>query len=98
MPTERMLRLGAAPAIGDLFMNSNNEIEVVTKANLDNVEPLQIVLLLPGYRTRYPKNIIGDLYVKAMEQDGVKFVQDTVSEATAKGSYRPLIVSCDDLT
>jgi tRNA(Glu) U13 pseudouridine synthase TruD len=98
MASERMLRLGAAPAIGDLFMDSNNEIEVVTKANLDNVELLQIVLPLPGYRSRYPENIIGDLYVKAMEQDGVKFVQDTVSEATAKGSYRPLIVSCDDIT
>jgi TruD family tRNA pseudouridine synthase len=98
MASERMLRLGAAPAIGDLFMDSNNEIEVVTEANLDNVELLQIVLPLPGYRTRYPENFIGDLYVKAMEQDGVKFVQDTVSEATAKGSYRPLIVSCDDIT
>jgi tRNA(Glu) U13 pseudouridine synthase TruD len=98
MASERMLRLGISSAIGDVFMDSNNEIEVVTEANLNNVELLQIVLRLPGYRTRYPENIIGDLYDKAMEQDGVKFVQDVVSEATAKGSYRPLVVSCDDLT
>jgi tRNA(Glu) U13 pseudouridine synthase TruD len=69
MASVRILRLGASPAIGDLFMDSNNEIEVVTEANLDNVELLQIVLPLPGYRTRYPENIIGDLYVKAMKQE-----------------------------
>ena len=98
MASKRLLLLGTGPAIGDLYMDSDStDIKVVSKANLSDVGLCQVVLPLPGYNVRYPDNTIGDLYAQALEEDGIKFVQDAVPEATAKGSYRRLIVPCDDL-
>ena len=52
----------------------------------------QVVLPLPGFKISYPENDIGQLYQTLLDLDGVKFEKSAPQEATAKGSYRRLIV------
>ena len=47
---------------------------------------------MPGYRVQYPENDIGDMYNTLLVADKVMFEKSAPVEATAKGSYRRLIV------
>lgn len=92
MATERILKLGKAPVVGDLYVDPETSEVQVIESDPSEVNMSQIVLPLPGYNVRYPTNIIGDHYRKILERDGVSFIKDAVDEATAKGSYRKLVV------
>ena len=95
MASERILKLGKAPVLGDLYLDSEtSEVKVIESDPLE-VPMSQIVLPLPGYNVMYPTNIIGDQYRKTLKLDGVSFTKHAVDEATAKGSYRKLVVIPD---
>jgi len=92
MATERILRLGPNPVLGDLYIlphGKKNEVAIVSE--LSSIKITDIVLPLPGYNMQYPNNEIGDLYRKLLNQEGVRFEKDAIPEATAKGSYRHLV-------
>lgn len=56
-----------------------------------------VVLPLPGYMIKYPSNKAGNVYEQVLTMDKIKFVKDAPLDATAKGSYRPLIVEPNNL-
>lgn len=95
--TERIQRFGCCPIIGDLYKDRDtNEIKVVD--DISTVSITDIVLPLVGYNIIYPSNGLGTFMQALLEKDGIEFKKDAVPEATAKGSYRHIIVNCDDLT
>eukprot|EP00956_Cyclotella_meneghiniana_P019051 scaffold32305_cov57-Cyclotella_meneghiniana.AAC.1 len=102
--TERIRRFGISPVIGDLYIandidekdGASPDVQIVK--NLTSIDISQVVLPLPGYNVQYPTNEIGELYESILFEDGVQFVKEKVSEATAKGSYRKLIQSAHELT
>lgn len=95
--TERVRRYGIQPIEGDLyFQDSGSEVSVVTDP--ETVSIRQVVLPLPGYTIRYPKNAIGDLYREILSADGVELsVKSDTEESSAKGSYRKLIQHANNL-
>ena len=98
MASARLMKYGSACAvIGDLYMEEgaqqSQNVKVVDENNLSSVKIEQVVLPLPGYRIQYPSNAIGNLYQKQLEEDSVQFDKKSPDEATAKGAYRHLIVT-----
>jgi tRNA pseudouridine13 synthase len=57
----------------------------------------QIVLPLPGFNVQYPTNEMGDRYSEFLENEKVSFEKGVQLEATAKGSYRHLVVPMSSL-
>ncbi len=98
MASQRILRLGNKPVIGDLYIcpDTSEVKEIVSDPSSIDIE--QIVLPLPGYKITYPTNIIGKLYVEALKKDGVEFSKDAIDDATAKGNYRKLVVLPNNFT
>lgn len=95
--TERIQRFGCCPIIGDLYKDCDtNKIKVVD--DISTVSISDIVLPLVGYNIIYPSNELGTFMQALLEKDGIEFKKDAVPEATAKGSYRHIVVNCDDLT
>ena len=96
MASERIKRFGAKPALGDLYRDKDSgEVKVVTKE--DSIDIKQVVLPLVGKNIRYPENLIGDLYLNALKEDGVSFEADDILESSAKGAYRNLICEASNL-
>ena len=95
MATERILRLGPRPAKGDLFLNEEGAINIVSDPTTVCIN--QIVMPLPGYNIRYPSNIIGTMYEEILLRDNIKFERNAIPESSAKGSYRHLIISPEDI-
>lgn len=95
--TERIQRFGCCPVEGDLYKDRDtNEIKVV--GDTSTVSITDIVLPLVGYNVIYPKNEIGTFMKALLEKDHVELKKGAIPEATAKGSYRHIVVNCDDLT
>jgi len=90
--TERILRFGRYPVVGDLISSDssvNGSIQYVEDPSI--VEFSQILLPLPGYSVKYPNNDIGTLYKEILDRDGIVFDKKSVCESTAHGSYRNII-------
>ena len=81
---------------GDLYLEKDDDhrddVKVVQGNENPPIEISQVVLPLPGYNVQYPSNDIGDFYQELLAADGIKFEENAVAEATAKGTYRKLIV------
>lgn len=95
--SERTKLHGDTVVKGDLYFDKDvdqrQNVKVVEGNEVPPIEIAQIVLPLPGYNVQYPKNEIGKLYQDLLLADSVKFEKNNaVPEATAKGSYRKLIV------
>lgn len=98
MATQRIQRYGRKVIKGDLFVVDGKEQEVfVADEDTSSVGFENVVLPLPGYNIRYPENEIGKLYRDFLEKEKVSFSSDAPPEATAKGSYRRLIVHAANL-
>eukprot|EP00536_Pseudo-nitzschia_multiseries_P012659 jgi/Psemu1/326921/estExt_fgenesh1_pg.C_4970009 len=94
--SRRIQRFGDMVAKGDLYLDrgdiNRDNIRVVRGDEVPAVEISQVVLPLPGHSVRYPEHEIGKLYGELLETDGVQFDKKQAPEATAKGSYRKLVV------
>ncbi len=98
MASQRILRLGNKPVIGDLYIDTDTSEVKEIISDPSSISIGQIVLPLPGYKIIYPTNIIGTLYLETLKRDGVEFSKDVMDDATAKGAYRKLVVSLNDFT
>jgi len=101
--SRRMKIYGNHVVEGDLYYDSERDercdVKVVkTTEDALSVNISQIVLPLPGYKVRYPENEIGEFYASLLQHDNVRFEKIDIPEATAKGSYRKLIVHPVNLT
>ena len=96
--TERIIRLGTKVAVGDLYMDDETKEVHFVQGDTSQIRLSQIVLPLPGYNIIYPKNEIGNVYREILEKDKIDFHKNkSVPEATAKGTYRHLIVYPNEL-
>lgn len=95
--SKRIEKYGTKVIKGDLYVDKDfknlTDVKVVQDESIIPTLSLdQVVLPLPGYRVQYPENDIGDMYNTLLVADKVKFEKSAPVEATAKGSYRRLIV------
>ena len=95
--SKRIEKYGTKVIKGDLYVDKDfknlSDVKVVQDESIIPTLSLdQVVLPLPGYRVQYPENDIGDMYNTLLVADEVKFEKSAPVEATAKGSYRRLIV------
>lgn len=100
MASERLKRFGTKVVKGDLYRLSEDEgragVRVVTD-DASTIDIANVVLPLPGYAVQYPDNEIGELFRHFLAKENVSFDRSAPSEATAKGSYRPLIAFAHNL-
>ena len=94
--SQRIKLFGVRVAKGDLYFDGDGDhrdnVKLVNGREVPPIKISQIVLPLPGYSVQYPENEIGQFYRDLLERDNVKFERNAIPEATAKGSYRKLIV------
>lgn len=95
--SQRIKRYGDQVVLGDLYFDTQTEdrenVKVVqTAEELNTVAISQVALPLPGYNVEYPANDIGQLYREILQNHLVSFDKTADPEATAKGSYRKLVV------
>jgi tRNA pseudouridine13 synthase len=88
----RIQRHGKKPVKGDLYQDNDSEEVKVLNSDDQLVSISQVVLPLPGFNVRYPENDIGDLYTELLRNDAVAFEKSALSESSAKGGYRRLVV------
>jgi len=95
--TQRWSEFGAQVCIGDLVMNSDGCVQVVS--NVDHWSILDVVLPMPGHNVMYPANKIGDIYQKMFEEHQVDVHNSGKSEPETKigGSYRKLVARATNL-
>ena len=98
MVTERIVRFGQHPIVGDLIFSDDSKSSIQYVDNPAAIKFSQILLPLPGYGVKYPNNEIGSLYREVLHRDGVSFDKKSVSESTAHGSYRHIIAMPHSLT
>jgi tRNA pseudouridine13 synthase len=89
--------------MGDLVQCQQNTstgqpILVVSEEMAEQYSIRDVVLPLPGYRVQYPSNKVSQVYRDASICDGIEYVKDAPLDATAKGSYRPLVAVADNIT
>ena len=97
MASARLSKYGKTVVVGDLAEGDNGDVFVVDSENIKSTQLEAVVLPLPGYKMQYPQNEVGAMYRDFLKREKVSFVKDAPLEATAKGSYRKLIVRVDDL-
>ena len=93
--SKRFQKYGNQVIEGDLYFDGSNngeEVKVVNESNIKTVYLSHVVHPLPGHNVRYPENDIGGMYRDLLEQEEIKFEKSGPSEATAKGSYRRIVV------
>lgn len=93
----RIQKHGNKVVKGDLYqVGDDDQVQIVGEDD-KSVLLSQVVLPLPGYNVIYPENDIGTLYQDLLERDEVRFEKTAPEEATAKGSYRRLVVQIQDM-
>jgi TruD family tRNA pseudouridine synthase len=97
MASVRLETYGSKVVVGDLLRGDDGGIVVVTADLVSAARFCEVVLPLPGYNVQYPTNDIGRRYEEILLEESVKFEKDSPLEATAKGSYRRLMVEMDSL-
>lgn len=97
MASERLQFYGNKVVSGDLIIGTDGSVVIVSDDMIDSITLHQVVLPLPGYNVQYPVNEIGNRYHQLLKQENVKFEKEGRIEATAKGSYRHLIVPMSSL-
>lgn len=98
MASERLELYGRKVVAGDLVKADGDEVvSIATEDTASNYTLEQVVLPLPGYNMQYPDNEIGKRYMELLAEEDVKFEKNAPLEATAKGSYRRLIVAMTSL-
>ncbi|KAI2513719.1 tRNA pseudouridine synthase D (TruD) [Fragilaria crotonensis] len=97
MASMRLQRFGSNVVAGDLAIRDDDKVVVVSDDMVSSFCFSQIVLPLPGYNVQYPTNQMGDQYREFLENEKVSFEKGVQLEATAKGSYRRLVVSVNSL-
>lgn len=95
--SERLQLYGRKVVAGDLIKADGDEVSIATEDTASNHTLEQVVLPLPGYNMQYPDNEIGKRYMELLADENVKFEKNAPLEATAKGSYRRLIVAMTSL-
>ncbi|KAI9317286.1 pseudouridine synthase [Dichotomocladium elegans] len=71
--------------------------KVLEEHELDQYSIDDIVYPLPGHRTVYPANEMGDLYKEILEKEGVVFNQSEKFMKDLSGDYRPMLAKAGDL-
>ena len=97
MASVRLERYGANVVAGDLAIGDDDKVVVVSEDMVARTCFNQIVLPLPGFNVQYPTNEMGDRYSEFLKNEKVSFEKGVQLEATAKGSYRHLVVPMSSL-
>lgn len=97
MASERLIRFGRAVVKGDLYRIPDDADVRVVVDDTNSVDIESVVLPLPGYNVRYPENEVGTMYLEFLAKENVSLVRSAPAEATAKGSYRPLIAFAQNM-
>lgn len=101
MATYRIERYGNQVSKGDLIYDDAAEqgqsVRVVDEDSLEQHTLDQVVLPLPGFNIVYPENEVGERYQAELANDGIKLTKGAIEESTAKGSYRSLIVTAENV-
>lgn len=97
MASERLELYGQKAVVGDLIVGDDDKVLVVTSDMVSTTSLYQVVLPLPGYHIQYPTNGMGQRYEQLLQNENVKFEKEAPLEATAKGSYRRLVVPMNSL-
>jgi tRNA pseudouridine13 synthase len=101
--SKRIEKYGNNVVKGDLYFEDEqgqrDKVKSVRSAEeAASVSIYQVVLPLPGYDVQYPENEIGQLYTELLKKDKVSFERTATQEATAKGSYRKLVIQPRNLS
>jgi tRNA pseudouridine13 synthase len=81
--------------VGDLVAAEANHppIRVLSPEMASKYAIHHVVLPLPGYTVEYPSNAVATVYENILFKDKIVFRKDAPLDSTAKGSYRPLVVT-----
>ncbi|KAI8139253.1 pseudouridine synthase [Fennellomyces sp. T-0311] len=72
--------------------------KVLTAEDLESYTIEDVVYPVPGHRSVYPENEMGQVYEKLLEKDGVKFTRAESIMKDLYGDYRPILAKADDLS
>lgn len=97
MASVRLQLYGAKVVAGDLVIGDDDNVLVVSDDMVSGISLHQVVLPLPGYGVQYPTNEMAGRYKQLLEGEEVSFEKAAPLEATAKGSYRHLVVPLNSL-
>ncbi|KAL0096347.1 pseudouridine synthase [Phycomyces blakesleeanus] len=66
--------------------------KVLTEEDLDNYTIWDVVYPMPGSRSKYPANAIGDFYKQLLEKDNINIKNAQQHFKKLMGDYRPMMV------
>ncbi|KAI9022845.1 pseudouridine synthase [Phycomyces nitens] len=66
--------------------------KVLTEEDLENYTIWDVVYPMPGSRSKYPANVIGDFYKQLLEKDNINIKNAQQHFKKLMGDYRPMMV------
>ncbi|KAJ8656284.1 hypothetical protein O0I10_008078 [Lichtheimia ornata] len=88
---------GRGGSAGRRLPTMRKQPKVLTEEDLDSYSIEDVVYPIPGHRTVYPKNEIGDIYRDLLEKDQITFDKSEQYMKDLAGDYRPMLAKADDL-
>ncbi|CDS10699.1 hypothetical protein LRAMOSA11185 [Lichtheimia ramosa] len=88
---------GRGGSAGRRFPTMRKQPKVLTEDDLTLYSIEDVVYPIPGHRTVYPKNEVGDIYRDLLEKDQIVFDKSEQYMKDLAGDYRPMLAKADDL-
>ncbi|KAI7874417.1 tRNA pseudouridine synthase D [Lichtheimia hyalospora FSU 10163] len=88
---------GRGGSAGRRLPTMRKQPKVLTEDDLNSYTIEDVVYPIPGHRTVYPKNEMGDIYRDLLEKDQIVFDKSEQYLKDLSGDYRPMLAKADDL-
>jgi len=102
MASKRLELYGSEPAVGDLVLVGEDAVRTLSEDDVQSgrYTMFDVVLPMPGIKTEYPANALGDEYDRMLAQDGLSrksIMQQSTGIYSLPGGYRPVIAKPENV-